>query len=222
MKCISLLTIVLLSFSSVFAALPAAPVVVARQVSGTSNIELSYSEKSVVTGFYIFRSDGTSWITLANVKTLSYIDSTSQVGKTYNYQVGAYNASGETDSASVSFSVAVPTYPGTLAIAAPVSGATLTGPVSVSATFSPCSGIGLNLLQIIDNNNTASPLFSSSVCSINQSFTLSLGTHQLTIRGLNNLGVILGSRTVTVNVAPLGRSKGGTLSIVAYFWQSRN
>jgi len=113
-------------------ALPAAPTGLTATLSGTSQINLAWSEAtSGVSGFYVMRSvSGGSYTQLAQVSgtTTSYSDTGLAAGTSFSYEVLAYNATGN----SAVSNVAAATTP-----SAP------TVPTGLTATLSGTSQINL-------------------------------------------------------------------------------
>jgi hypothetical protein len=120
----------------------------------------------------------------------------------YHYRVHSANSSGvESISNDFAFQTSrVSGTPPTVSLASPISGATLSGPATVTALAS--STIGIASVQILlDLANLGSPITSSPYSMIWDSTTASNGAHSLTAVARDTVGNAATSISVTVTIS---------------------
>jgi hypothetical protein len=181
---------------------PAAPTALTATAASEHQIDLAWMEASTnVTGFTIARSsnDGRSWIPIAQVagNITSYSDQTVNKGKTYQYEVAAYNSDGTSEWSSV-VSVTTPFRNPIVAVGAypapdlperiPLSALLLfdlsdvgqpTDPETSSATAGIPDAFGQPMMsdqggQFQDQQASAMPIWSGSNAALNDTFWMTV------------------------------------------------
>src|SRR6266480_2738772 len=209
---------------------PSVPTGLTATAVSSSQINLSWTASSDnvgVSGYRVFRG-GTQ---IATTSTTSFANTGLSASTTYSYTVAAYDAAGNLSAQSSSASATTPappdTTPPTVSITSPVSGATVGGTTSVTASASDNVGV-VGVQFLLDGANLGVEDTTAPYSVSWNTTTASNGSHTLTAVARDAAGNRTTSAPVTVTVfndttpptvsitSPVsGATVGGTTSVTA-------